>query len=147
MNPQKIKTIWEPKKMTQKICVGETLARPWDYQTCKKSRKALQDYDYLLYIAPIGRERGRIITANISVLHVPIPENEQVIPYYGNPDYVRFEYLVDGGVGSGGKSASFNMHNSFTVDEDDLNLYHDALEVFKYGVHRFREVFKEYLPA
>ncbi len=130
--------------MTQKICVGETLALPWEYQQRKKAREALQGYDYLLSIAPIAREAGRKITANISVIGIPTPDGVGM-PYNNNPEFIHLNYLVHGDADA--QRASFNMHNTFTLNDDDLSKYHEALDIFKYGVQKFREVFKEYLPA
>jgi hypothetical protein len=153
MNIQNIKVIWEPKKMTDKICKGEAIRHPWNYWSCKETRKELEGFNRLLFIAPIRREQGKKITANITVYKIPAPGEVNPRPYYGNPDYLPFEPLVHGHVEHTGKHAqfsmgkSFEMVKSFEICKNELKIYQEALDVFSYGVARFKEVFKDYLPA
>jgi hypothetical protein len=140
------KFIWSDKQMTRKI-VGEGTQAIHTIFNSHKGRSEVQNYHFLCYIDPVGRDGGRNITARITVYEV-IPETE--IQEQNPPGYFRESYwyppMIHGEVLPDCKRITYGLNNILELKNPDFEKVHEALKVFEIAVAKFLEVFKDYIP-
>jgi hypothetical protein len=135
INQNLVKVIWERKKMTEKICAGmcigfENLRALYD--------EAPSKYNYFIYIAPIGRESGRKITANISVY----PSK----PLTYDNGLAHYRAMVYGEADPHTGKISMQLNTYTTEATFEPTPYQEAIAAFKVGLTTFRDVFEQYIP-
>ena len=132
--------------MTRKI-VGKGTQAIHTVFNSPQGRAEVQNYDFLAYIDPIGRDGGRNITAKIDIYEV-IPEavvqeqNPQgyYMEHYWYPRMVYGEVLPDF------KRITYSLNNCMPLRNPDFEKIHESLKIFEIAVAKFLEVFKDYIP-